>query len=211
MPRRADAILMSDSPKTLLRASALGRYVVLGLIGRGAMGDVYAAYDPELDRKVAIKLLRISHGGGQSVADGRKRLIREAQAIAKLSHPNVVVVHDVGTFEEQVFVTMEYVDGHTLRYWLEADTRAWAEVLKVFLDAGRGLAAAHEKDLVHRDFKPDNVMIGFDGQVRVMDFDDGARSGAGVAAQRDARSVRQPGHASDPDRRRDGDARVHVP
>jgi len=161
---------MSDIPKTFARASALGRYVVLGLIGRGAMGDVYAAYDPELDRKVAIKLLRVSHGGGQSLADGRKRLIREAQAIAKLSHPNVVVVHDVGTIGDQVFVTMEYVDGHTLRYWLEADTRTWSDVLKVFLDAGYGLAAAHEKDLVHRDFKPDNVMFGFDGQVRVMDF-----------------------------------------
>ena len=161
---------MSESPKTFARASALGRYVVLGLVGRGAMGDVYAAYDPELDRKVAIKLLRVSNGGGQSVADGRKRLIREAQAIAKLSHPNVVVVHDVGTFEDQVFVTMEYVDGHTLRYWLEAGTRTWQEILKVFVEAGHGLAAAHEKDLVHRDFKPDNVMLGGDGQVRVMDF-----------------------------------------
>ena len=97
-------------------------------------------------------------------------MMREAQSIAKLSHPNVVVVHDVGSVGNQVFVAMEFVDGQTLSEWLASEPRAWPDVLKIFADAGRGLAAAHEKNLVHRDFKPDNVMIGADGHVRVMDF-----------------------------------------
>jgi len=156
----------SDTPPALERGSSLGRYVILGLVGRGGMGEVYAAYDPELDRKVAIKLLRMGRTGD----DGRMRLLREAQAIAKLSDPNVVVVYDVGTLGEQIFIAMEFVEGHTLNYWMLAGERAWSEVLKIFAEAGRGLVAAHEKGLVHRDFKPDNVMVGFDGHVRVMDF-----------------------------------------
>jgi serine/threonine protein kinase/tetratricopeptide (TPR) repeat protein len=131
------------------------------------MGEVYAAHDPELDRKVAIKLLR---GGGDESADARMRLLREAQAIARVSHPNVVVIYDVGTFGGRVFIAMELVEGHTLRYWTHARERTWPELLEVFAAAGRGLAAAHERALVHRDFKPDNVMIGADGQARVMDF-----------------------------------------
>ena len=153
----------------LARGVTIGRYLVLSLVGRGGMGDVYAAYDPELDRKVAIKLLR--ERAGQSGQDSaRTRLLREAQAIAKLSHPNVVIVYDVGTYLDQVFIAMEFVDGQTVGYWINAQPRAWQDVLRVFAAAGRGLAAAHEKDLVHRDFKPDNVMISADGQVRVMDF-----------------------------------------
>src|SRR5450432_3669803 len=153
----------------LTRAASLGRYTVLGMVGKGAMGEVYAAYDPELDRKIAIKLLRVRSGSGSN-GDGRIRLMREAQAIAKLSHPNVVTVYDVGAFESDVFIAMQFVDGHTVGYWVHAQPRAWPEVLKVFVDAGRGLVAAHEKDLIHRDFKPDNVMISADGAVRVMDF-----------------------------------------
>jgi len=156
-------------PSPLSRAANIGRYIVLSLVGKGGMGEVYAAYDPELDRKVAIKLLRV-RGSQAEAVEGRTRLLREAQAIAKLSHPNVVVVYDVGAFEDQVFMAMEFVDGHTLSYWMHAAARRWTEVLKVFAEAGRGLAAAHEKDMVHRDFKPDNVMLGTDGQVRVMDF-----------------------------------------
>ncbi|MEP6653748.1 MAG: serine/threonine-protein kinase [Myxococcales bacterium] len=152
------------------RPSAIGRYLVLNLVGKGAMGEVYAAYDPELERKVAIKLLRGKAGDSAEASEGRTRMMREAQAIAKLSHPNVVVVYDVGAFQDQVFVAMEFVDGHTLWYWMHAQPRSWTDVLKIFADAGRGLAAAHQKDLVHRDFKPENVMIGSDGQVRVMDF-----------------------------------------
>ncbi|HET6281238.1 MAG TPA: serine/threonine-protein kinase, partial [Polyangia bacterium] len=134
------------------------------------MGEVYAAYDPELDRKVAVKLLRAQPGNGVSQSEGRARILREAQAIAKLSHPNVVVVYDVGTFQDQVFIAMEFLEGHTVGYWLHAKERTWKEVVRVFLAAGRGLLAAHEKDLVHRDFKPDNVMVDKEGQVRVMDF-----------------------------------------
>src|SRR5450432_3952793 len=155
---------------TLARGATIGRYVVLGLVGRGGMGEVYAAYDPELDRKVAVKLLRVKPGNGVSLTEGRQRTLREAQAIARLSHPNVVVVFDVGTFEDKVFIAMEFVDGHTVAYWLASKPRTWQEILKVFVAAGRGLTAAHDKGLVHRDFKPDNVMIGRDGQIRVMDF-----------------------------------------
>ncbi|HEY2899088.1 MAG TPA: serine/threonine-protein kinase, partial [Polyangia bacterium] len=165
----------AEADRMLSRGQTIGRYVVLGLVGRGGMGEVYAAYDPELDRKVAIKLLHVRGGAGghsgQGTQDnGRARLLREAQAIAKLSHPNVVVIYDVGAFQDQVFIAMEFVEGQTVGYWMNAAPRAWPDVLKVFVAAGRGLAAAHEKNLVHRDFKPDNVMIDSAGQVHVMDF-----------------------------------------
>jgi serine/threonine protein kinase/tetratricopeptide (TPR) repeat protein len=160
-----------DTAAGLARGATIGRYVVLSLVGRGGMGDVYAAYDPELDRKIAVKLLRTRATAGQSEVEGRTRLLREAQAIAKLSHPNVVVVYDVGTFRDTVFIAMEFIEGDTIRYWLNAAPRGWREVLRVFLAAGRGLAAAHDAGIVHRDFKPDNVMVGRDdGKVRVMDF-----------------------------------------
>jgi serine/threonine protein kinase/tetratricopeptide (TPR) repeat protein len=155
---------------TFARGASIGRYVVLGLVGRGGMGEVYAAYDPELDRKVAVKLLRIKPGAGVSLVEGKQRTLREAQAIARLSHPNVVVVFDVGTFEEKVFIAMEFLEGNTAGFWSQSQHRTWQETLKVYVAAGRGLAAAHDKGLVHRDFKPDNVMVGRDGQVRVMDF-----------------------------------------
>ena len=165
-----EASLGSPTAEPPARGSSIGRYVVLGLVGKGAMGEVYAAYDPELDRKVAVKLLRVRPGNGVSISEGRTRTLREAQAIAKLSHPNIVVVFDAGTFGDEVFIAMEFVEGNTVLYWLQAEQRRWQDVLKVFLAAGRGLAAAHEKGLVHRDFKPDNVMVGNDGHVRVMDF-----------------------------------------
>jgi tRNA A-37 threonylcarbamoyl transferase component Bud32/tetratricopeptide (TPR) repeat protein len=151
----------------LTKGATIGRYIVLGLLGRGGMGEVYAAFDPELDRKIAVKLLRAR---GANTADGRARLLREAQAIARLSHPNVVVVFDVGTFGDSVFIAMEFVEGSTLGYWSQAKPRSWREVLEVYAAAGRGLAAAHAAGLVHRDFKPDNAMITNAGQVRVMDF-----------------------------------------
>src|SRR5499427_5467638 len=160
----------STPAATLERGDTVGRFVVLGLVGRGGMGEVYAAYDPELDRKVAVKLLRVKPGNGVSLSEGRARTLREAQAIARLSHPNVVVAYDVGTFEDKVFIAMEYVEGNTLTYWLQVQQRDWREILKAFMDAGRGLAAAHEKGIVHRDFKTDNVMISRDRHVRVMDF-----------------------------------------
>jgi tetratricopeptide (TPR) repeat protein/tRNA A-37 threonylcarbamoyl transferase component Bud32 len=145
----------------------VGRYVVLSKLGAGAMGLVLAAYDPRLDRKVALKLLRAP---GKKREAARARLEREAQVLAKLNHPNVVRVHDVGVHEDRVFVAMEFVDGQTLAEWMLSDDRSWREVLKVFEAAARGLAAAHAQGLIHRDFKPENVMIGHDGRVRVMDF-----------------------------------------
>src|SRR5882672_2236596 len=148
------------------RGQVIGRFVLLGLVGRGGMGEVYAAYDPELDRKVAIKLLR-ARGDSE---DGKTRLLREAQAIAKLQHPSVVVVYDVGTFGDSVFIAMEFVEGRTVNAWLQAGRRTRREIMDVYLAAGRGLAAAHAAGLVHRDFKPENVMVTNDGQVRVMDF-----------------------------------------
>ncbi len=156
----------------LHEGSKLGRYVVLSRVGAGGMGVVFAAYDPELDRKVAIKLMRSAPGGSgpKELADQRARLLREAQAMAKLSHANVITVHDVGTIDGQVFVAMEFIDGTTLSGWLRERPRTWREVMTVVLAAGRGLAAAHAAGLVHRDFKPDNVLIGKDGRVLVTDF-----------------------------------------
>ncbi|MBK8266505.1 MAG: tetratricopeptide repeat protein [Nannocystis sp.] len=145
----------------------LGRYLVIRTLGAGAMGVVVAAYDPKLDRKVALKLIKTPKGTETDLA--RKRLEREAQALAKLAHPNVVVVFDVDVHDDQLFVAMEFVEGGTLGAWMQ-QPRPWREVLSKFVEAGRGLAAAHAAGLVHRDFKPDNVMLGSDGRVRVMDF-----------------------------------------
>ena len=162
--------LPDSVPAALARGSSIGRYIVLAMVGRGGMGEVYAAYDPEMDRKVAVKLLRVKPGNGVTLSEGRTRTLREAQAIARLYHPNVVIAYDVGTFEDKVFIAMEYVEGKTLTYWLQSQERSWREILRVFMDAGRGLVAAHDKGLVHRDFKTDNVMISRDRHVRVMDF-----------------------------------------
>jgi tetratricopeptide (TPR) repeat protein/predicted Ser/Thr protein kinase len=148
-------------------AEGLGRYVVLRQLGRGAMGVVFAAYDPSLDRKVAIKVLR---GGIDAASEGAARMRREAQAMARLSHPNVAQVHEVGEADGRLYLVMEYVEGVTLGAWLAGRPRAMGEVLRTFIEAGRGLAAAHAAGLIHRDFKPDNAMIGADGRVRVLDF-----------------------------------------
>jgi predicted Ser/Thr protein kinase len=154
----------------LPRGATLGRYVVLDPIGAGGMGVVYAAYDFGLDRKVALKLVR----GDVSPAardERRMRLLEEAQAVARLTHPNVIAVHDVGSWQEEIFIAMEYVEGATLDQWLASTPRpTLRHVLDVFLQAGRGLAAAHRAGLIHRDFKPQNVLVGADGRVRVTDF-----------------------------------------
>ncbi|MCX4241395.1 serine/threonine-protein kinase [Paraliomyxa miuraensis] len=146
----------------------IGRFPILGRLGQGGMGTVFSAYDEELDRKIAVKVMRAVPGSGGT--QGRERLRREAQAMARLSHPNIVAVHEVGEVDRQVFIAMEFVRGSSLDAWLIAEPRPLATVLEVFLRAGRGLAAAHEAGLVHRDFKPSNVMVGDDGQVKILDF-----------------------------------------
>ncbi|MBL9105973.1 MAG: serine/threonine protein kinase [Myxococcales bacterium] len=145
-------------------AVKIGRFQVLGRLGAGGMGVVYAAYDEQLDRKVAVKVLR-QDGGDR----GQQRLRREAQAMARLSHPNIVGVHEVGEEGDSVYVAMEFVRGESLDRWLERP-RPWREVLAVFMAAGRGLQAAHAAGLVHRDFKPANAILGEDGTVKVLDF-----------------------------------------
>jgi len=160
-----------DVPEEELKpGSPLGRYVVRERLGAGGMGVVYEAYDPELNRKIAIKLVRPGASGSISASEGRARLMREAQAMAQLSHPNVIAVHDVGTFGDQVFIAMEYVEGRTLTHWLAEQKRPWRAIVNMFVHTGRGLAAAHAAGILHRDFKPDNVLVGKDGRPRVLDF-----------------------------------------
>jgi tetratricopeptide (TPR) repeat protein len=149
-------------------AVKIGRFVVIRKLGQGAMGIVYLAYDPKLDRKVALKLVDTSALGSE-VGDAQIRLEREAQAAAALGHPNVVTVYDVGEHEGDVFLAMEFVEGSCLTDWIKAE-HGWRDVTALFLEVAQGLAAAHDADMVHRDFKPDNVLLGEDGRPRVADF-----------------------------------------
>jgi tetratricopeptide (TPR) repeat protein len=148
---------------------AVGRYELIERIGSGGMGSVYRAHDPHLSRDVALKVLHPRYAAIREGSDYRQRLLREAQALAKLSHPNVVAAFDVGTHQGVVFVAMELVQGESLRSWLHPQ-RSVAEVLRVLIAAGRGLVAAHTAGVLHRDFKPANVMVSPDGRVRVVDF-----------------------------------------
>jgi len=163
------------------RVTTIGRYVLEERLGAGGGGTVYRARDPHVDRAVAVKLL-VSEGRGNSA---RARLVREAQSLAKLRHPNIVEFLEVGTFDPRildadvpterredngVFLAMEFVEGANLAQWAEAQPRTWRTVLDVMLAAGRGLAYAHARGFVHRDFKPTNVLVGRDGRVRVADF-----------------------------------------
>ena len=157
----------------------LGRYVVLSELGKGGMSIVYIAYDPELDRRVALKVVR----GDRLTEAHRARLHREAQALARLSHPSVVTVFDVGDLADDTFVAMELVDGTTLRVWCR-EARTWREIVRVLVQAGRGLAAAHAAGIVHRDVKPDNIVVSATGAVKLVDF--------GLARDLGDRSVETP-------------------
>lgn len=154
-------------------ATRIGRYQVLRKLGEGGMGVVLLAYDEELDRKVAVKLLQEQHGRGP---EQRLRILREAQAMARISHQNVVHVYEVGehkthsTSQPDIYIAMEFVDGITLAEWQKQPERTWEERLRMYIAAGNGLHAAHEAGLVHRDFKPENVLVGSEGRPRVADF-----------------------------------------
>jgi eukaryotic-like serine/threonine-protein kinase len=150
------------------RSRTIGRYRLSALLGAGAAGIVYRAFDPELERVVALKVLVDS--AEPSTREPEDRILREARAMAQLSHPNVVTVFDVGLADAAVFIVMEYTPGTTLERWLHASARSETEIVSAFIAAGRGLAAAHAKRLVHRDFKPENVLVSSDGQVKVTDF-----------------------------------------
>jgi serine/threonine protein kinase len=164
-------------------AKRVGKFILLRQLGEGGMGVVYSAYDTELDREVALKFL---HSGADEAR--HLRLQREARAMAKLSHPNVVQVFEVGTHEGQVYIVMEHIHGETLKRWLSngEQTRTLNEKLDVLIQVASGLSCAHEAGLIHRDIKPDNIMVGKDGRVRVLDFGlvrDGDSSGPVGAAQ----------------------------
>lgn len=145
------------------RPRRFGRFIELGPIGRGGMGEVYEAYDPDLDRRVAIKLVR------RDMTRHYRRLEREAKALARLQHPNVVQIYEVGHLDGDLFLAMELVQGDTLHAW-QQEPHSWRECLEAYLDAGRGLAAAHDAGLVHRDFKPANCIRDASGRVRVLDL-----------------------------------------
>jgi eukaryotic-like serine/threonine-protein kinase len=164
----ADAGPTEDAPAALARGTTVHRYVILERVGEGGMGVVYAAFDPGLDRRVALKFLRRPEASRGGVRE--RRLLREAQAMARLSHPNVAVAYEVGTFQGHIFLAMEFVDGVDLHTWLTEEPRTVSQVLELFQAAGRGLAAAHAADIVHRDFKPENVLVDRHGRPRVTDF-----------------------------------------
>lgn len=148
----------------------VGRFEIEGVLGAGASGIVYRAYDPQLDRRVALKLLRPDIGGPTEAADWRRRMVLEAQAMARLTHPNVVVVYDGGLLGDEVFIAMEIVEGESLASWLRRRPRNPTEIVGIFFPIAHGLAAAHAAGVVHGDFKPANVLVGDDGRPRIADF-----------------------------------------
>jgi tetratricopeptide (TPR) repeat protein len=166
-PNRSPSASMIDASAPL--PTRIGRFVIVRKLGEGGMGVVFDAFDPELERRVAIKVLRPAMRNDRN-SQGQARLQREAQTMARLSHPNVVQIYEVDQVEGLVYLAMEYVPGKDLRAWLAAKPRSWREVLGVFMQAGQGLVAAHAAGIIHRDFKPDNVLVGDDGRVRVLDF-----------------------------------------
>ncbi|MBK8234619.1 MAG: serine/threonine protein kinase [Deltaproteobacteria bacterium] len=172
---------------TPLPGARMGRYVVIDTLGEGAMGVVLRAFDTRLERTVAIKLIRPSHGPRDERA--RARLVAEARALARLAHPNIVAVYEVDLHESQIYVAMELVEGIDLQRWLREQTRAWREVVALFVPLAEGLAAVHEAGIVHRDFKPANVLVGDDGRARIGDFGIARRSLDGERSLSDTPSL----------------------
>jgi eukaryotic-like serine/threonine-protein kinase len=162
-------------PDLLENDTRIDHFRIVGRLGQGSAGAVYLAHDEALDRRVALKVM--SHG-----APGSRSSMREARALARLSHPNVVRVYEIGQYRGRPYLAMEWIYGRSLRVWLGEQPRSAAEILDVFLQAGRGLAAAHEAGLVHCDFKPENVLVASDGRVAVVDF------GVAVIVSTDTRS-----------------------
>ncbi len=184
----------AEAGESLPSLPSTPRYRVLEQIGVGGIGEVYAAYDAELDRRVALKVLVANDAAAVAL------LRREATTMARLSHPNVVRVFDVGLAGDRLFIAMEFVRGHDLRTWLATRPRTWPEIREVFVAAGHGLAAAHREGVSHRDFKPDNVLVDDDGHARVVDFGLAAAHGD-VRLPResvDGESAIEVTHSSDP-------------
>ncbi len=154
----------------LAAGTLVGRYVIERCVARGGGGTVYEAHDPQLKRKVALKLINIPSIDGQTPDAVQARVLREAETMAKLSHPGVVQAHDAGLYEGQVYIVLEYVEGETLTRWQQRQARSWREIVDAFRAAGEGLASIHEANLAHGDFKPDNVLVARDGRVRITDF-----------------------------------------
>jgi eukaryotic-like serine/threonine-protein kinase len=151
----------------------VGRYRIVERLAIGGMGVVFKAHDPQLSRHIALKLVQQSSIDIErhcAAEEYEQRLLREAQALARLSHPNVVAAFDVGRFGGALFIAMELIDGESLRTWLMAKQRSCQEILAILLEAGRGLSAAHRAGVVHRDFKLSNVMVSEQGRVQVVDF-----------------------------------------
>ncbi len=185
-----------DNVDELMVGSSLGRYVLLGKVGEGGMGVVYSAFDPELDRRIAVKVIRSEAAAASEEA--KQQLRQEARAMARLTHPNVVRVYDVGRQGGLVYIAMEYVDGVDLGRFASRHSDSWRTVFAACIEAGRGLLAAHEAGLVHRDFKPSNVLCANDGRVLVADFGltrllrPGLREGEGV----ETRAAGTPGYVA---------------
>ena len=179
-------------PRTPSILSGIERFTILKKLGEGGMGSVYAAYDSALDRRVAVKVVRGDRRGADAVVAPRVQLLREAQAMARLSHPNVVAIHEVGEIGEDVFVVLELVDGTTLHEWLRERTRTWREIVDAYIQAGRGLAAAHDAGLVHRDVKPANILIRRDGRIQIGDFGVVSMSGSSTSSD-------EPGTRTEPE------------
>ena len=177
----AASLLRSEGfAEKLPPGTRVGRYAIDAVIGAGGMSVVYAALDRELHRRVAIKLLRpVRHRAARG-----ELVLHEARTLAQLCHPNVVTVFDVGRHRGRVFVAMELIDGVTLRAWLARAPRTSHDILTRLRDAGRGLAAAHAASVIHRDIKPDNILVGRDGRTRVIDFGLARPSAAGATSPR---------------------------